>query len=921
MGRDLGSWLLHYVTQNVGVQGYDPVLGAFSPPLRLRVHLAAVAFLWAMLLYVWPVFGIPDVCGPWRLTISVWQAALVTIATYRFGLYVIHTVMPGVSDPGGPRPHKIQRQPVWKDCLHHLPSETTWTYLTAQDSHRRSAERFAGTGAALTGEPSGRDVWSEQPLSKSQVGANTKNRIDESAVQGMAWGGRQPGFNPAVNPNSCDAPHRAQLIREYIASGKSPPSNQPAKDLDEAIRKATHFYSMLQTSDGHFSGDYGGPHFLMPGLIVVWYVMGQPSLMLNPAQTALMKHYLIVHQQADGGWGTHVESPSTMFGTTLSYVALRLLGMDAEEPVCQRGRAFIREQGGAVMTSSWAKLYLCILGCMEWDGHNSVPPELWLLPNWFPFHPSRMWCHARMVYLPMGYVYGVRLKYDKAEEDPLVQALRRELYCEPYDSIEWMQTRHMVAPMDNYSPVAWMMKTVQNGLARYETWPMLQPFKNYVRKLGLAFCVDYMAAEDLQTNFINIGPVNKVLNMLSAFHHAGNDLHHSTVMNHMIRVQDYLWVAEDGMKMKGYNGSQCWDTSFAIQAVFEAGLLDDFPELSNKVWTYLERCQILSTEVSQASPAFKYEAALYRRKFYRHISEGGWPFSTSAHGWPISDCTGEGLKGVLCMLKAKSVREGLEDGSLREISEVRLQKAANILLSYQNEDGGFPTYENNRGFGFYESLNPSEVFGDIMIDYSYVECSMASLTALADFHEDYPDHRTEEIVHAIEKGRDFLKDLQREDGSWYGSWACCFCYGSWFGIEGLVKCGEPVSSEFIAKACKFLLQHQRSNGGWGEDFTSCYDKEYAANGMEAYGDDGSGVVNTSWALMALSTAKCNDIEAIKRGVQYLMKRQLPCGDWPQEGVAGVFNRACGITYTAYRNIFPIWALGRCRAVYGSDLDK
>ena len=36
----------------------------------------------------------------------------------------------------------------------------------------------------------------------------------------------------------------------------------------------------------------------------------------------------------------------------------------------------------------------------------------------------------------------------------------------------------------------------------------------------------------------------------------------------------------------------------------------------------------------------------------------------------------------------------------------------------------------------------------------------------------------------------------------------------------------------------------------------------------------------------------------------------PDGDWPQEGIAGVFNRACGISYTNYRNIFPTWALGR-----------
>lgn len=34
---------------------------------------------------------------------------------------------------------------------------------------------------------------------------------------------------------------------------------------------------------------------------------------------------------------------------------------------------------------------------------------------------------------------------------------------------------------------------------------------------------------------------------------------------HIPRIYDYLWVAEDGLKMQGYNGSQLWDTSFAVQ--------------------------------------------------------------------------------------------------------------------------------------------------------------------------------------------------------------------------------------------------------------------------------------------------------------------------------------------------------------------
>lgn len=72
--------------------------------------------------------------------------------------------------------------------------------------------------------------------------------------------------------------------------------------------------------------------------------------------------------------------------------------------------------------------------------------------------------------------------------------------------------------MDNYSPIPFIMSFAQDVLARYETWAIFQPFKNYVREYGLKFCLEYMAAEDLQTNFIDIGPVNKVLNFISAYH-------------------------------------------------------------------------------------------------------------------------------------------------------------------------------------------------------------------------------------------------------------------------------------------------------------------------------------------------------------------------------------------------------------------
>jgi len=47
-------------------------------------------------------------------------------------------------------------------------------------------------------------------------------------------------------------------------------------------------------------------------------------------------------------------------------------------------------------------------------------------------------------------------------------------------------------------------------------------------------------------------------------------------------------------------------------------------------------------------------------RYYRHISKGAWPFSSRDHGWPISDCSSEGLKAavVLALLDAKRVVRG-----------------------------------------------------------------------------------------------------------------------------------------------------------------------------------------------------------------------------------------------------------------------
>ncbi|OMP09459.1 Prenyltransferase/squalene oxidase [Corchorus olitorius] len=129
-----------------------------------------------------------------------------------------------------------------------------------------------------------------------------------------------------------------------------------------SLTRALRFYSTLQAPDGFWPADYGGPLFLLPGLVIGLFVTGDLDIVLPLEHQREIRRYLYNHQNKDGGWGLHIEGESTMFGTALSYVSLRLLGerKDGGDGAIAKARKWILDHGGITFIPSWGKMWLSV---------------------------------------------------------------------------------------------------------------------------------------------------------------------------------------------------------------------------------------------------------------------------------------------------------------------------------------------------------------------------------------------------------------------------------------------------------------------------------------------------------------------------------------------------------------------------------
>ncbi|KAI9648393.1 Lanosterol synthase (Oxidosqualene--lanosterol cyclase) [Ciborinia camelliae] len=460
--------------------------------------------------------------------------------------------------------------------------------------------------------------------------------------------------------------------------------------------------------------------------------------------------------------------------------------------------------------------------------------------------------------------------------NPLLEHLREEIYIQPFSEIEFSEYHDTVAATDMKKPYSRFLQAMNSSMRIWEKY--LRP--NWINKAANIAVRNLIRREDENTEYNCLAPVNKAFHMAVISFADGKDS--AEIARHTEKISTYLWQGTKGMTSGGTNGLQLWDTAFTVIAVVEAGLgsSPEFKEMMEKALSFLDITQF---QDNLNDP-------------YRQQRKGGWPFSTKDNGYIVSDCSAEGMKAVL-LLQEKCKFPKL-------ISQSRLEDCVDTLLTMQNKDGGFGSYEKARGSPAMELLNPAEIFDRIMVEYSYVECSTAVLTSLSLFRKYYPSYRSQEVETTIFLVLKYIRAAQMPDGSWYGSWGICFTYGTFFALESLASVGEQYgNSDQVKKACDFLVEKQMEDGGWGERYEACERQVWVNH-------EKSQVVNTAWAVLGLMTARYPDKKVVERGLELIRNRQQPNGEWLQEAVEGVFNRTCMIGYPNYKFIFPIQALGR-----------
>jgi squalene-hopene/tetraprenyl-beta-curcumene cyclase len=423
--------------------------------------------------------------------------------------------------------------------------------------------------------------------------------------------------------------------------------------LNVAVESATNCLLSLQTEDAYWVGELEADTTLESDYIFFLKLLGRAT----PGRIRKLAHTVRSAQLPDGGWNIYAGGPSELNATVKAYLALKLAGDLPASPHMARARERAIALGGLESTNSFARFYLALSGTIGWDNVPAMPPELILLPSWFPMNLYEMSSWTRGIVVPLTLLYALKPKWQlHASSGATAVAYLDELFATPKRTISSFRWDGAVITWRNFFLAA-------NAVFRfYEALPW-KPFREAALRRASRWMIQHLERSE-GLGAIYPAMVNAIM-ALVALGYPPDDPLTARELRHLERFEiedaDSMWLQPCL--------SPIWDTALAMAALEEAGLHSAHPDLVRATAWLLEN-QVLGPGDWQVKNP--------------QTPPGGWAFEFRNDFYPDVDDT------AFVLMSLQNVAFPSPERLKRAT-----QRGLNWVVSMQNRDGGWGAFDRD----------------------------------------------------------------------------------------------------------------------------------------------------------------------------------------------------------------------------------
>ena len=693
-------------------------------------------------------------------------------------------------------------------------------------------------------------------------------------------------------------------LSRHVAPASVPSYHRLAAPLRRAIMRTRQWLLAEQNAEGYWVAELEGDSILQSEYILLLAFLGREQT----SAAKQLANRLIETQLPTGGWAMYPGGKVEVGATVKAYFALKLTGHDPGQDYMQKARRAALAHGGADAVNSFTRFYLALLGQIPYRQCPAVPPELTLLPKWFPVNLWALSAWTRTIVVPLSIMSACKPVREVAPELGI-----RELFLKPPD--DWPELR---TPGTKAKPgmLSWdrLFRRVDRAIKWCERFRLL-PLRRRALRTAERWMIDRF--EDSDGLGAIFPPMVWSVIALKCLDYDDD----SPQMRYCLEQLEGLMIHERSTARMEPCKSPVWDTANALRALCDSGATADEEAIDSAVdWLLTKEARRPGdwAKTVRAEPGGWYFE--HANAYYPDVDDTAMVLMALADrfdshpGGSNDDSTSRSLPPELTLISqndAPDLKDAREQvGRVNRLAGA-IGRGTAWMMAMQNRDGGWGAFDRNNDRQFLCHVPFAD--HNAMIDPSTADLTGRVLESLGrqGFRID-GDHK---YRRQIDRAVAYLRDTQEADGSWFGRWGVNYIYGTWQVLVGLRQVGLGSDDPMMVAGANWLLAHQQPCGGWGES-------------PDSYGDPrlrGQGPITasqTAWAVMGLIAADRERTGAVARGIRSLLAGQNRDGTWDEPEFTGTgFPQVFYLRYHMYPIYFPLMALSRYAVTIGACLEE